>query len=262
MRFVVCGLLAALMTAAAGASANSQTQYYSVEFSGSGTYAVDYGDDRLQENIFTGAGVDGKEALTWSWRVTTLATRSGQNPIQHARAILQASFVGSGNVLSWRVQMAELPEDPMECKDQGSHGTWDGSQAPGPKGDRVTWRVPIHYGTKRADFGDRLPSSLAPETVACYHSPSEGLEDAWIPSSMRYPGSAFGRAIGASYSRTDRYAVDLRGDHGRVVDLNQLHTVRGRAQQTIRITRISEQTWRQRSKQFRRAPKFRTDFRP
>lgn len=258
MKLVVCCLLAGLVTAAAGTSANSPTKYFAVVYWGSGSYSVDYGDDRLKPNVTTSFGVDGKASVTWSWTLHTVASRSGDKPVHNDRAILRGSYQMSGQIFSYTIQMGQLEEDPPACTTGGSHRTFDGKDRPANRGDWVKWNPGLTYDDAEVSFSARIPTSLAPGSVACYHSVFEGQEatNAYVPSGFDYPESAFVLRVGKSYEKTLDRSIDLPLRHDRLVDIAQLHTVRGEVQSAIRVTRISEDTWRKRAKEYRESPKF------
>ena len=237
----VCGFVAALITAAPATSAERKTSlaFYSVTYAGSGSYSVDYGNDRLQAGLTTAIGVDGTDSVEWSWKLRTLAFRDRQKPVRRKLAVLQASYESSGNILSYTILQGTLKEHPLPCKDRGTRRTWDRSGLPAFKGDPVRWAAELSYEKDTVNFISRLPLEIAPKTVACYHDPFEGgVGDAYIPSIIRLPHTAFGLDLYKAYRRTDTSTINLPLRHGQVVDANQLHTVKGQEKLSITITRL------------------------
>jgi hypothetical protein len=263
MKLVVGCLLAGLVTAATGSSANSPTKRFAVVFSGSGSYSVDFGDDRLEEvkkKPTSGGGVDGKASVAWSWTLRTVASQSGDKPVLHDRAILQASYRTSGGFLVYSFfRDGEMSERPIVCDYEGNRRTFDGKQRAAFRGDWVKWNPRLTYDIDSVSFSARIPSSLAPSIVGCYHSIYEGMEDenAYVPSRISYNELAFNRRVGKSYRGTAQKSINLPRGHQRIVDIPQLHTVSGEVQSEILVTRIIEETWRKRTKQYRESPKFR-----
>jgi hypothetical protein len=75
-----------------------------------------------------------------------------------------------------------------------------------------------------------------------------------VPSSIALPSSAFSLAEWKSYQRSDTATIDLPLRHGRVVDNNQLHTVKGAMRLSVVVVRLPETTWRKRHKEWRELP--------
>ena len=264
MKPVVCCLLAGLVTAAAGSGATKPVKHFAVVFSGSGSYTVDFGEDRFEElrkKPTSGGGVDGKASITWSWTLKTVASRTGDKPVGHDRAVLQASYDRRGGrflVYSFNGRR-ELSERPIECNFGGNYRTFDGEDRAAFRGDWVKWNPGLEYDRDDVSFSARIPQSLAPPNLACYHTTSEGVSksgasDAYVPSTVSYPESAFNSRVGKSYAKTRKGSINLPRSHA--FDVPQAHTVSGEWQETISITRISDETWRKRVKEYRESPKF------
>lgn len=264
MRFIVCFLLAGLVAAGTGSSANSPVKRFAVVFSGSGSYSVDFGEDRLEEvkkKPTSGGGVDGKASVTWSWTLITVASQSGDKPVLHDRAIFQGSYRTSGGFLVYSfVRDGEMSERPIECDWGGNRRTFDGKQRAAFRGDWVKWSPFLNYDADSVTFNRRIPTSLAPSTVACYHSIYEGMEDsnAYAPTTVAYPESAFDLALWKTYVKSTEKSINLPRGHQKIVDIAQLHTVSGENKSAIIVNRISDDVWRKRAKQYRESPKFRT----
>ena len=260
MKLGVCSLLAGLVTAAAGSGATKPVKHFAVVFSGSGSYTVDFGEDRFEElrkKPTSGGGVDGKASITWSWTLKTVASRSGDKPVRHDRALLQASYEMSGQFLVYSFfRQGEMSERPIACNDfVGNHRTFDGKERASLRGDWVKWNPALTYNRKSVSFSARFPGSLAPSTVACYHSVYEDVDSpGYVPGLVNYSEKAFNRRVGKSYDTWISESINLPRSHA--FDVPQAHTVSGQMKSTITITRISEEAWRKRAKEYRESPKF------
>ena len=175
MRPVVCCLLAGLVTAAAGSGATKPVKHFAVVFSGSGSYTVDFGEDRFEElkkKPTSGGGVDGKASITWSWTLKTVASRTGDKPVGHDRAILQASYELSGKFLVYSFNgRREMSERPIACNIRGNYRTFDGEERASLRGDWVKWNPALTYNRKSVSFSARFPGPWPrprwPATTAC-----------------------------------------------------------------------------------------------
>ncbi len=265
MKLGVCCLLAGLITAAAGSSATKPVKHFAVVFSGSGYYIVDFGEDRVEElkkKPTSGGGVDGIAGVTWSWTLKTVASKAGDKPVRHDRAILQASFRTAGRFLIYSFfRDGEMSEREIECDCVDHRRTFDGKQRAALRGDWVKWNPRLTYDKDGVFFSARIPSSLAPATVACYHSIYEGFQvydPSYVPTTVLFePESVFRRRLGGkSYEETKERPINLPRSHA--FDRPQAHTVSGKVRSAITVTRISDETWRKRAKEYRTSPEFGT----
>ncbi len=264
MKLLVYCVFAGLVTAAAGSGATTPVKHFAVVLQGSGSYTVDFGEDRFEElkkKPTSGNGVDGKASVSWSWTLKTVASKAGDKPVLHNRAILQASYQLGGGFLTYSFfRQGEMSESPIACDYGGNHRTFDGKERAAFRGDWVKWNPYLSYNRDSVTFNRRIPTALAPTLVACYHDAFEGQDGAggYVPSTFDYNDLAFRRPVGKSYFSTFEKTINLPRGHSRIVDIPQLHTVSGNVRSTIRITRIADHTWRNRSKEYRESPKFGT----
>jgi hypothetical protein len=260
LRIGVVGCLAGAAVfspSAASTTAAEEPRYFHIKIVSSGSWSVNYGEERKQPGLTTAIGVDGKGSENWRWEIQSVARFAG-GQMTVAASVFRLSSRVRNSVVSYTIQMGEVYAKKLcDAPRSSLDATFDGL------GRRPRW--PFGDWVRGSEWLDRVAVTPAGVEVTfrlashgCDHGAGEhGLSyyNNIEPFESRIPRGAFNPRFDESYKPPAfRDQVSNGRNHDRS-DLNKLHTFSGSSKLTVTIKRISEKTARKRRDSYRKYPK-------
>ncbi len=236
------------------ASGQPDVHYFKLRIVSSGSVATDYGEDRFRPGVITASGVDGKDSLSWSWEIQTVAKSVGSGPLVSTAGIVRSRQDRSSSLVNYFIGMGDLFESSLcNSPSTGTLATDDnrGSQ-PTRRPDWIKQTEPVKVSGGALRVGTGLI-----QFAGCIHGFDEhGLDfsDGASGDDARVPRGAFNPRFDRSFNEAYASSANLGREHS-TSDPHQLHTYVGSSRLTVKIKAVGEEEYRKRGRRYHDTPR-------